>query len=225
MSLHKARQSIGIFGGTFDPIHFGHLRSALEVQQTLKLDEVRLIPCRYPPHRETPSVGSAHRLQMVALALENSILQIDDQEIKRESPSYTVDTLLSLRKEFPDACLCMIVGVDAFLSLPSWYQWEKLIELANIIVMHRVGWNFPEQGQMSDYLKKYGLKTGDDIKEFKSGVVVTQTINSLNIQASRIRAMIKLGESPQFLLPENVLKYIRLHGLYGYNRGDTQEIA
>jgi nicotinate-nucleotide adenylyltransferase len=225
MFPHKTRQSIGVFGGTFDPIHFGHLRSALEVQQTLKLDEVRLIPCRYPPHRETPSVESSHRLQMVAMALENSILQIDDQEIKRESPSYTVDTLLSLRQEFPEACLCMIVGVDAFLSLPSWYQWEKLIELANIIVMHRVGWNFPEQGQMSDYLKKYSLKTGDNIKEFKSGVVVTQTINSLNIQASRIRAMIKLGESPQFLLPENVLKYIRLHGLYGYNRVDTQEIT
>lgn len=213
--MSSKSKAIGIFGGTFDPIHFGHLRAALEIYQALKLDEMRLIPCQNPPHRVIPIAEGRHRLKMASLAVLDSVLQVDDQEMKREGPSYTIDTLMCLRKTYPFAKLYMVVGGDAFLSLPSWYQWEKLIQLTNIVIINRMGWVFPEQGEMVDFLKKYShINPDDNIHQFSSGKIITQSITSLDIQASRIRSMIALGESPQFLLPKKVLEYIREHGLY-----------
>lgn len=223
LSESNARKSLGILGGTFDPIHFGHLRAALEVYQGLKLDEIRLIPCQSPPHRAKPAANAFDRFQMVSLAIQDSVLKLDDREMKRGGESYSVDTLSSLRQEFPKISLCMILGVDAFLSLPSWHHWEKLLDLANIVVMHRVGWNFPEQGQMIDFLKEHRMPTDQTIQAFLYGKIVVQEISSLNIQASVIRSMIGSGRSPEFLLPEKVLKYIRLNQLYGYNSGDSNQ--
>ncbi len=219
-------KAIGIFGGTFDPIHSGHLRAALEVFQGLKLDEMRLIPCHVPPHRAMPIASGVERLEMTRLSVLNSALQVDDQEMGREGPSYTVDTLQDLRKKFYKSALYLVVGVDAFLNISSWHQWEKLIQLANIVVIHRTGWDFPEQGEMMNFLKEHLLtfnasNAGNaDIHAFSSGKVIMQTITSLDIQASRIRNMIALGESPQFLLPDQVLKYIQKNGLYGYKNHD-----
>lgn len=213
-------KSIGIFGGTFDPIHFGHLRAAFEIYQALKLDEMRLIPCRYPPHRGIPIADASHRLHMVSLAIENSCLKLDEQEMKREGPSYTIDTLMSLRREFPYSALYMVIGLDSFLTLSSWYQWEKLIQLANIVVIHRTGWNFPEKGDMMDFFKAHSLKSEDNIHqhEYASGKILTQAITSLDIKASGIRSMIASGQSPEFLLPKNVLKYIQQKSLYSYSK-------
>lgn len=211
------RTAIGIFGGTFDPIHFGHLRAALEIQQKLCLDDMRLIPCRFPPHRSTPIAEAEHRFNMVKLSVEATELAVDEQEMQRSGPSYSIDTLMSLRREFPEASLCMVVGADAFLSLPSWYQWEKLIQLANIVVMYRLGWSIPSEGIMADLLKKHALLQDENLNEFSSGKIVMQDITALDISASQIRNMIENGGSPRFLLPEKVWQYIQEKGLYRYD--------
>ncbi|MDP3877813.1 MAG: nicotinate-nucleotide adenylyltransferase [Methylobacter sp.] len=135
---------IGIFGGTFDPVHFGHLRSALEVKDIFGLDEVRLIPCAMPPHRESPAVTAAMRLQMLALAIKNQPgLKIDTRELERyerqQTPSYMVDTLESLRQEFPHETLLLFIGTDAFKYLTGWHQWQRLFDYAHIVVLTRPG--------------------------------------------------------------------------------------
>lgn len=216
-SMSEKSKSIGILGGTFDPIHFGHLRAALELYQILKLDEMRLIPCQNPPHRHAPTIAASHRFNMASLAVENSPLQVDDREMKRQGPSYTFDTLMSLRQEFPVANFYMVLGADAFLGLHSWYLWEKLIQLTNIVIIHRVGWEFPTSGSMADFFNQHlmpRMETNDAHHSFQFGKIFTQSITALDIQASRIRSIIALGESPQFLLPDKVMNYIQKNGLY-----------
>ncbi len=133
---------IGIFGGTFDPVHFGHLRPALEVQQALGLDEVRFIPAGQPPHRDMPHATAPQRLSMLQTAIEDQPgFAADEREIQREGPSYMVDTLALLREELGQIPLCLILGYDAFLGLPAWHQWHRLIELAHLVITHRPGWN------------------------------------------------------------------------------------
>lgn len=225
--MPEKTRSIGILGGTFDPIHFGHLRAALELYEILKLDEMRLIPCQNPPHRNTAITDSAHRFKMVSLAVENSPLSVDDREMNRKGPSYTFDTLSSLRQEFPVANFYMVLGVDAFLGLHTWHQWEKLIQLTNIVIVHRIGWTFPKDGPMADFLNEHIMTVREENEEvgtvhhlFRSGKIFTQDITTLDIQASRIRSKIALGESPQFLLPDKVMNYIQTNGLYQEKRND-----
>ena len=132
---------IGIFGGTFDPVHFGHLRPALDVKQALGLREMRLIPCFSPPHRQQPVANPGQRLTMLRAAVgEEPELLVDNREMKREGVSYMVDTLSSLREEFGDEPLCLVLGSDAFLQLDGWHRWREIIELAHIVVTHRPGW-------------------------------------------------------------------------------------
>ena len=145
---------IGVFGGTFDPIHFGHLRSALEIGESLRLKEIRFIPCRIPPHRDEPLADPLQRLAMVRAALAGQPEMIaDDREIKRDGSSYMVDTLESLRNEFVNDPLCLILGMDAFMELPTWHRWQDLLTLAHLVVMHR---NCPEMGYRPSIHRKPG---------------------------------------------------------------------
>src|SRR3990167_3042945 len=132
-------KKIGIFGGTFDPVHIGHLRSALEVAEFMALDELRLIPSARPPHREAPQVSARDRLAMVELAVAGlPPLRVDDRELKRDKPSYSIDTLESLRSELAAADqLFLIIGWDAFCGLPSWHRWNELLEHCHILVLQR----------------------------------------------------------------------------------------
>ena len=132
---------IGILGGTFDPVHFGHLRLAVEMYQDLGLQEVRLVPCRIPPHRNAPQASPEQRLAMLRLAIEHELgLRVDQRELQRDGPSYMVDTLQSLRDELgPDTPLSLILGMDAFDDIDTWHRWEELIQLAHFIVIQRPG--------------------------------------------------------------------------------------
>ena len=142
---HIRPKMIGIFGGTFDPIHYGHLRSALEVKEIFGLTEVRLIPSAQPPHREQPAATALMRLQMLELAVKNQPgLIIDTRELNRSGVSYMVDTLKSLRKEFKDEPLLLFIGSDAFNNLKTWYQWQHLFDFAHIVVMTRPGFEYTE---------------------------------------------------------------------------------
>jgi len=211
------RRVLGIFGGTFDPIHIGHMRVALETFEQLSLDEVRLIPCKHPPHRAPPVANALHRLHMVSLALEGSKLTLDDREMRREGPSYTLDTVRSLRAEFKTASLCTILGTDAFLTLPTWEAGEQLVELSNIIVMHRSGWALPQHGAITKLLKAHALRANESLDQFEYGKIALISMPTLDIQASRIRALMASNRSVQFLVPDKVLTYIQMQALYGYN--------
>src|SRR3989304_2425835 len=136
-----ATAPIGVLGGTFDPIHFGHLRLAQEVAEKLRLDHVRFVPSGTPPHRAAPDVAAAHRLGMVRLAIgDNRLFTVDDRETRRDGPGYTVDTLGELRREVgATRAICLLLGADAFLDLATWSRWHELFRLAPVGVAHRPG--------------------------------------------------------------------------------------
>lgn len=206
---------VGLLGGTFDPIHFGHLRSAVEVREYLGLDELRLVPNARPPHRDQPGASAQQRLEMVCLATaSDASLLVDDCELRRDRPSYTVDTLESLRAELgATATLFLIVGWDAFSGLPSWHRWEELLQLASLVVLQR-----PEQDQelpevLKDLLAARSVSGPTDLQA-THGEILCLAQTPLAISATHIRSLIQAGRSPRFLLPDSVLGYIETNGLY-----------
>lgn len=209
------RKTLGIFGGTFDPIHIGHLRMALELRQQLKLDEMRLLPCYLPPHRATPGASAEQRVAMLELALQDCAeLTIDPRELLREKPSYTYDTLCELRAELGEQIsLCLCMGMDSFLTLDQWHEWRQLIRLAHLVVVERPGYEIPEVGAVADLLRRHRAEV-EAIHEAPAGAVIIASPALLPMSATDIRAQISAGESPQFLLPDPVLNYIRAQGLY-----------
>ncbi|HDZ56688.1 MAG TPA: nicotinate-nucleotide adenylyltransferase [Pseudomonas xinjiangensis] len=206
---------IGLLGGTFDPIHFGHLRSALEVGELLGLDEVRLVPSARPPHRSLPGASARQRLNMVRLAAEaGGNLVVDDRELLRDRPSYTVETLESLRAEIgDDVALFMIMGWDAFCGLPSWHRWESLLDLASLVVLQRPDYDLEVPEVLKDLLAARSVT--DPGQSYAShGEIVCLAQTPLAISATHIRALLGEGRSPRFLLPDAVLNYIEINGLY-----------
>jgi nicotinate-nucleotide adenylyltransferase len=209
------RKCTGFFGGTFDPIHLGHLRLALELKQQLALDEMYLVPCYIPPHRASPSVDAQQRLRMLQLALADcSDLRWDARELQREFPSYTYDTLRELRKEFgPETSLSWCMGMDSFITLDSWHRWRELLDLAHLVVVARPGWELPKQGAIADMVAQHRADLSE-IRNAAAGKLVILEQRLLPISATEIRTQIRAGESPQFLLPDAVWNYIREHTLY-----------
>jgi len=210
------RTKIGLFGGTFDPIHNGHLRMALEAGEHLGLDEVRLLPCHQPPHRATPDVGSAERAEMLRLAVADCpSLSADNRELERDGPSYTLESLRSLRAEVgPEVTLVWIMGSDAFTGLESWYCWRELLDYAHLLVVARPGWALPTEGPLAEWLAQHQVEP-QALEAQPQGGVVVRTLRLLPVSATEIRALISAGRSPQFLLPESVWHCIRARGLYG----------
>jgi nicotinate-nucleotide adenylyltransferase len=213
------REAIGVFGGTFDPIHYAHLRLAEELGERLALAEVRFVPARIPPHRAAPNVTAEHRLAMVRLATRgNPRFRVDDRECHREGPSYTVDTLAELRAELGQARpLMLIMGEDAYLSLTTWSRWERLYDLAHIVVAARPGFdlelerlNAPLAAQTAPRL----TSRPQDLLPVSHGRVLAADTTPLPISATDIRAHLETGHSARYLLPEEVLAYIRTHHLY-----------
>lgn len=212
-------EPIGIFGGTFDPIHFGHLRSALELKQALGLAEVRLIPASVPPHRGEPGANAAQRLAMVraAVATDRDFV-IDERELRREGPSYMADTLASLREEVgPERPLCLMLGMDAFLGLPGWHRWESIPTLAHLVVAHRPGWQLADaRGAEHEAvtLLQRARAEARMLHEAPAGAVVTHPVTPLGISATAIRRLVAEGKSARYLLPDAVWDIIVEQRLY-----------
>lgn len=214
------RQTIALFGGTFNPVHFGHLRMALELKEVLGFDEMRLLPSHQPAHRAEPGVTADARRDMLAMALENCpALQLDERELQRKGPTYTVDTLEELRAELgDDVSISFCMGLDSLLGLPSWHRWERLIQLAHLVVVTRPGWQLPHDGEVAELLAAHrGDATG--LKDKAAGCILLREQTLLPISATGIRSLIGGGRSPQFLLPERVLDYIQTHQLYKSENG------
>lgn len=208
--------SIGIFGGTFDPIHYGHLRTAFELLQALRLTSVRFIPCGDPPHRGDTFTTAQHRLNMVQAAARGQAgFDVDDREILRDGPSYSVDTLEALRSEYPGYSLALIIGMDAFLGLTSWHRWDELLDLAHIVVAHRPGWRAPDMGQLGDLIEQHGTHRVEDLHETVAGRIHIHAVTQLEISSTEIRDLIAGGRDPRFLMPDAVRDYIRQNECYG----------
>jgi nicotinate-nucleotide adenylyltransferase len=210
---------LGVFGGTFDPIHYGHLELAREVREALRLPEVLLVPAGDPPHRAAPVAPASHRLAMAELAVaEYPGLVVDGREVARQGRSYTVLTLQELRAERPFQPLALIVGADAFVALATWHRWRELFQLAHLIVVARPGTELPVG--LAEPLASHcaGRWTQDprDLEKARAGSIYQQAITPHAISASAIRAAIARGDSAQLrgLLPPAVLAYIGRNHLY-----------
>lgn len=213
-------QSIGILGGTFDPIHYGHLRPAQEALRALDLAEIRVIPAANPPHRRPPEANAEQRLRMVELAVAGVPgFTVDDREYRRGGPSYTVLTLESLRQELGDQSLCLLMGLDAFEGIESWHQWQRLPELAHLIVMTRPGWNFPGGGTLPPWARDRLIRDTSMLTQASAGKIYFQPVTPQDISATRIREALARGEPVEAWLPSAVLDYIRANRVY-VNRGN-----
>lgn len=203
---------IGLYGGTFDPVHFGHLRTALELKNLFNLSEIRLVPCANPPHRAAPLTPAAMRLQMLQLALAGRTgLVADACEINRSGPSYTVDTLRTIRATQNHTPILLFMGLDAFAGLENWHQWQQLFDYAHIVVITRPGYTIPtDLGVKTPRLTTHTL----DLQQTPAGCLFFQPVTPLAISATAIRTLLKNGEDPSFLLPDTVLDFIRQHALY-----------
>ena len=196
---------IGIFGGTFDPIHYGHLRTALELKTMLAFETVHFVPAGNPPHRSARTADAALRLEMVRAAIRGEPgFVADDRELARAGPSYTVDTLASFRSEFSGRSLCLMLGMDAFLSLPEWHRWRELTSLAHIVVAHRPGWEAPTSGTLGELLRERGAQGIAELAAAPAGLVHVQPVTQLEISSTDLRDSLRAGRDPKFLVPDAV---------------------
>ncbi|GAA5524766.1 putative nicotinate-nucleotide adenylyltransferase [Microbulbifer aestuariivivens] len=208
-------RAIALFGGTFDPVHFGHLRMALELREALHFDEMRLLPSHQPRHRQSPGVSSAHRRQMLALAIGDCAeLTLDDRELRRGGDTYTVDTLEELRAELGESLsISFCMGLDSLLTLPRWHRWQRLLDLAHLVVVARPGWQLPSQGEVAELISSRSAPPSD-LRRLPAGRILLREQTPLPISATAVRQLIARGQSPRFLLPDAVLEYIEDNGLY-----------
>jgi nicotinate-nucleotide adenylyltransferase len=214
-SAEKPLKTLGIFGGAFDPVHFGHLRSVIELQEALGLTDVLLIPSGNPPHRSSHYATAQQRLVMLNAAVSDlPWCQIDARELDRASPSWSILTLEELRAEYPHRSLCMIVGMDAFLGLPDWHRSSELFELAHVIVAHRPGSALPTSGAVAELLKERRARSADVLTERDAGTILLQEVTQLDISSTAIRKLIAAGGESRHLLPDSVLEIIGQQGCY-----------
>jgi nicotinate-nucleotide adenylyltransferase len=212
-------EPLGLFGGTFDPVHFGHLRLAEESISHLGLGGVRWIPAGHPPHRGLPQVTGEQRLAMVRAAIAgNPRFSVDASEVMAAAPSYTVHTLERLRQELgADRPLVLLVGADAFAGLASWYRWRDIFSLAHLAVSHRPG--FPVESAslpaaLAEEFEARRLSDIDSLKASPAGAIATFAMTQLAISATQIRKLLANQLSARYLLPDAVLDYIQTHSLY-----------
>lgn len=215
-----SKKSIGILGGTFDPIHYGHLRLAEEMLELADLKQIRFIPTGTPPHRDAPQVSAQHRSAMVQLAIaDQPAFVLDGREVERTASCYTVDTLRELRAELgATQPLCLLMGGDAFLQLHTWHEWEQLFDLAHIVVGYRPGFTLEERIHTATpalrlhYQQR--LCAVAALSQQSSGGIVELAIPKLEISATLIRSRVAKNRSIRYLLPNAVADYIHQHHLY-----------
>ena len=207
---------IGIFGGTFDPVHYGHIKPALSVKQALHLTQLRFIPNRIPPHREIPWLSIDQRLALLKTALHGyDDVVVDERELDRDGQSYMVDTLKSLHDDFPGDTLCLIIGMDAFIGINKWHRWRSLFDLCHLVVTTRPGFDqasIAEQMTAADYqfLSARMTQDIDAIRSEVTGKILLQSVPQLDISSTQIRARLLAGEDVSEWMPEE--EYLQLRG-------------
>ena len=210
------RGMIGVFGGTFDPIHYGHLRAALDVHQALALSELRFLPLNVAVHREQPRASAAQRRAMVEAAIGGEPgFRVDDRELARAGRSYSVDTLTSLRRELGDKRpICLLVGGDAFNGFFDWHRPRAILELAHLVVMQRPGAAIQHDARMRIEVERRRATCRDELERAAAGRIWFESVTQLDISSTGIRHMLALGRSPRYLLPDAVIAIARDRGCY-----------
>ncbi len=216
---------IGILGGAFDPVHYGHLRIALEVREALRMDEVRLLPFNVAVHRAQPVADGGLRLAMLRTAVEDEPNMIaDDRELRRAGGSYTVDTLSEIREEVgPERPLCLLVGGDAFNAFFEWHRARDILGLAHLAVMRRPGSVLPRDPDLREELEHRQAQTTEELHAAPAGRICMQSVTQLDISSTRIRRTIHGGQSPRFLLPDAVLELATAAGCYARTAEATEQ--
>ena len=213
-------RAIAIFGGTFDPVHYGHLRAAAEVSEQLGVDDFRLLPAGQPPHRDATWAESRHRLAMLELALApHADLSVDEREVERGGPSYMDETLDTIREESGDLPVLLCVGQDAANQLDEWHEWQRLLDLAHLVVMTRPDSEPRYSDRLKEHFEGRFVDAPSDLMDHAAGRICNVNITRLAISSTDIREQLAEGRNPRFLLPSTVLAYIRKHGLYGCRDG------
>ena len=213
--IQSQKTAIGFLGGTFDPVHFGHLRPALEIQQALNLQTLYLMPNYIAPHKSKSLATPEQRINMVELAIKTtSNLKINTQELLRESPSYTIDTLKLLREQHPDTSICFIMGMDSLIQFDSWYKYEDILKYCHIVVSHRPGWSPDFNEIINALLEKHQVQDPAQLHQRLFGAIYFQKTTQLDISSSQIRQLIASNQSIDFLTPQSVCSYIQNENCY-----------
>jgi len=214
---------IGILGGTFDPIHFGHLRPVLDVVEKLNIEKCHFIPCSIPHHRALPTASSAQRLDMVTAAIKNEPrFYLDPREIERDGTSYTIDTLESIDKEITNnETICLIVGIDAFVTFDQWHRWQDILKICHVVVTHRPRWNVEkifERNKIStaldDVIANHRVKNKSELDSCRYGKIIFQSVTQLDISSTNIRVLLADNKSVDYLLPDDVINIIKNQNIY-----------
>ena len=206
---------IGIYGGTFDPIHLGHLTAASEVQKKIGLDEVRMVLSANPPHRAIPVLSARDRFSLLKLAVNDfQTLVADSCEIDRGGSSYMVDTLLNFRQRNPNSSLVLILGMEAFNGLMSWYRWEELIGLAHIVVTDRAGFDNRFEKNINTYVAPLLTTDKSELKQRTHGKIYVQPVTAVDISATLIRQRIKDKKTVKMMLTSDCLNAINKNSFY-----------
>lgn len=209
------KEPLALFGGTFDPVHYGHLRCADEARQQLALEQLYLLPSGIPPHRDAPRASVKQRLEMLHLSMpEFPQLKIDDRETRRSGPSYMVDTLKEFRSTYPERLLLLLIGQDAVNHLHGWYHWQALFDLTHIVILTRPGTKVEYRQDVAKQIQCRSFENTEEIFHSQAGGVLNLKVSSIDISATTIKSIIRLGRSPQSMLPAAVLDYINENKLY-----------
>ncbi|WP_036300182.1 nicotinate-nucleotide adenylyltransferase [Methylotenera sp. L2L1] len=214
-------KTIGILGGTFNPIHYGHLRMAQELAESLGIDSIRFIPAANPPHKSTYNISASHRAAMVNLAIaDNPLFRIDEQELNRAGHSYTIDTLQNLRDELGhDVSIILFMGSDAFTQFDTWHRWQEIITLCHIALVQRPQTSKTEPSRklsptLESFLHNHYTETSDDLHTSPAGYITMRQITALDISSTAIRDAFQQGKATRYLMPDSVIDYIQAHQLY-----------
>ena len=212
---------LGILGGAFDPVHVGHLRLALELRERVALERVLLMVAAEPPHREPPQASAQDRLAMVRLAVEAlhtqgiTDVQAEDLELRRRGPSYMADSLERLREREGDVTLALILGTDAFLGIPRWHRWRRVLAQAHLIVAERPDATLGLAAQETPaWAQGRIVASAQALRAHRAGRILRLQIPALDISATAIRAALAQGRGIHFLAPSVVGEYIERHNLY-----------
>lgn len=208
--------SIAIFGGTFDPVHQGHLQTSINIQQQFHFDAYYFLPCKIPALKAPSLANNQQRIEMLKLALsDHPQFSIDLREIERDTPSYMVETLKSIRSQYPDAAITLIMGYDAFRSLPLWHEWQSLIKLANLLIINREQQEQLEcVTELNTLLKMHETMQQEDLLNNNEGFIYFFNAGDYPISSTEIRTKLKLRQKVTDLLPAEVYQYIKKWNLY-----------